>query len=193
MAGLTQQPAAKDGHTKGRLLAAGIALLTLFAVWFALCLRYVAFPNVDPYERVDAVYVIGPAEGRIEQARELANRYDAEALMVTVTVDTNTGIVYEKNFCELQDGYEVICVKPDPYTTQGEAQQLAANVAERGWGKVAVLTGTTHISRARLWMERYVDVELLMWEAPEARSLLEWANAFVYQSAAWAKAMLPGR
>jgi len=107
-------------------------------------------------------------------------------------VNEKTGEVYEKDFCDKQAGYEVICLNPDPYTTQGEAEELAAYAEEQGWDTVAVLTGTPHISRARLWTERYVRADVVMWETDEVMSLTGWAYAFVYQSGAWAKAIVIG-
>lgn len=168
------------------------ALAALFAVWLGLCLRYVAFPTVDPYRDIDGIYVLGPAETRIDLGRRLAEEYDAKALLVTVSVDPRTGAVYEKGFCDEQPDYEVICLIPSPYTTQGEAQELARYAQANNWGTVAVLTGTPHISRARLWMNRYVQADVVMWEAPLNRSPFDWAYSFVYQSGAWIKAMIQG-
>ena len=183
----------RGGRGKRRWpLAVGGTVLLLIVIWAGLCWRYVAHPTVDPYQSVDAIYVLGPAETRIDLGRELAAEYGAESLLVTVSVNEKTGEVYEKDFCDKQAGYEVICLNPDPYTTQGEAEELAAYAEERGWDTVAVLTGTPHISRARLWTERYVQADVVMWETDEVMSLTDWAYAFVYQSGAWAKAIVIG-
>ena len=179
------------GKRRWPLIVGGTVLL-LIVIWLGLCWRYVAHPTVDPFQSIDAIYVLGPAEGRIDLGRELAAEYGAESLLVTVSVNEKTGEVYEKDFCDKQAGYEVICLNPDPYTTQGEAEELAAYAVEQGWDTVAVLTGTPHISRARLWTERYVQADVVMWETDEVMSLTDWAYAFVYQSGAWAKAIVIG-
>lgn len=180
-------PNAKRPHRRWPWVIGILGLIS--ALWLGLCIRYVAHPDVDPYQDVDAVFILGPAEYRLGLGRELAALYASDALIVTVTVDETTGAVYEKNFCDPQP-IEVICVRPDPYTTQGEAIELARLVDERGWDTVAVLTGRPHVSRARLWMERYVQAEVLMWETELDRSWTSWLDSFVYQSAALVKALL---
>lgn len=49
---------------------------------------------------------------------------------------------------------EVRCVTPVPFTTSGEGRTLLGSAADAGWGRVAVVTSTYHLSRARVLVER---------------------------------------
>ncbi len=49
---------------------------------------------------------------------------------------------------------EVLCPRPDPQRTAGEATMVARLAAERGWRRVVVVTSDFHALRSRLWFER---------------------------------------
>ncbi len=51
-------------------------------------------------------------------------------------------------------GVEVLCPRPDPQRTAGEATMVARLAAERGWRRVVVVTSDFHALRSRLWFER---------------------------------------
>jgi uncharacterized SAM-binding protein YcdF (DUF218 family) len=59
------------------------------------------------------------------------------------------------------DGFRVVCFHPDPYSTQGEARGVARLARESRWRRVALVTSTSHVHRARLLFERCLsgDVE----------------------------------
>lgn len=176
-----------DTRTRLRLVVALSALgLALLAVGI-LATSLVTRPRIDAIQPVDAVYVIGPAEYRMEYARQLMADDVAPTLLVTVSVNPVTGEVYTKDFCDPAD-WEVICLQPEPYTTAGEAGELARLAAERGWDHVAVVTETAHVARTRLWMERCVPARVSVWASPETRTPRQWVWAIAYQSGAWAKA-----
>ncbi len=162
----------------GGMLASGVVAIVL-----------ITRPRVDPVRPVDALYVIGPAEGRIADARRLMAEGAARTLVVTVTVDPKTDEVYTKDFCDPAP-WEVICVRPDPYTTRGEAAALARLARERGWTHAAVLTQPSHVSRARMWMTRCVPIPVDLWASSEHLGLWGWVKAIAYQSAAWVKAQV---
>lgn len=167
------------------LTVLGVVLLGCVAVATVLVLH----PRIDPVAPVDALYVIGPADKRIAEARQLMAAGAAQTLIVTVSVDPKTGEVYTKDFCDPQP-YEVICVQPDPYTTRGEAGVLARLAKEHGWSRVAVMTETSHVARTRMWMDRCVPVPVSVWASAERRTPLSWVGAIAYQSGAWAKAQV---
>ncbi|WOQ16413.1 hypothetical protein [Raineyella sp. W15-4] len=163
----------------------GVVLLGCAVVATVLVVR----PRVDPVQPVDALYVIGPAEGRIAEARQLMAAGEARTLIVTVSVNPKTGEVYTKDFCD-PASWEVICVQPDPYATRGEAGVLARLVKEHGWSRVAVMTETSHVSRTRMWMDRCVPASVSVWPSDERRTPISWVGAIAYQSAAWVKAQV---
>ncbi|MDO5683854.1 MAG: hypothetical protein Q4G46_13635 [Propionibacteriaceae bacterium] len=51
-------------------------------------------------------------------------------------------------------GHRVICARPLPATTQGEAMQLPVMMQEHGWTSVTVATWRAHIPRSRTLFER---------------------------------------
>jgi hypothetical protein len=53
--------------------------------------------------------------------------------------------------------YKVICFHPDPYSTRGEAEQIARLVNRHRWRSVVVVTSTFHVTRARMLVKRCVD------------------------------------
>lgn len=170
-----------------------LAALTLacLVAWVSVCVDVLAHPQTDPVEQVDAVYVIGPVETRIGETLALMDTGVAPVLLATTSVD-RFGRTYATEHCGTSTAtYRVECVLPDPYTTQGEAQLLGEQVAKHGWTRVAVLTSTPHLARTRLLMERCTDAEVLMWPVGDGPGGVGgWAQAFVYQSAAWVKTQL---
>lgn len=172
------------------LLAGTVA--AALVTWLAVCVDTVATPRVDPHGRVDAVYVLGPAETRIPAALDLMDQGLAPVLLATTSLRPD-GSSYATSHCGTVGAtYRVGCVVPEPYTTRGEARVLGEQVAEHGWRRVAVLTSTAHAARARMLVERCTDAEVLMWTLQDRPDpgVVAWAEAFVYQSAAWVKAQV---
>lgn len=167
--------------------ATALAMLTTGG-WLALCSRYIANPRVDPIQPVDAVYVLGPALDKMEVARSAVNASDARTMVITVPADDD--LLQQQLGCGGAQDYEILCVTPDPVTTQGESATLAELVRERGWTKVAVVTYTSHISRSRMLMERCVPAQVVMWERPDPTSRRLRMYRFAYETGAWAKAQV---
>ena len=165
-----------------------VALVTLVVAWAVLCTVLVAHPHVDAPARVDAVLVLGPPDedGRLQVAEQMA----ARGLTSTVVVSVNNR--YQKtavNFCrQPPHGIAVYCFTPDPGTTRGEAEHLRQLVRQHGWTRVAVVTSTYHVSRARMIVQRCFGGTLLMVPARASHSVADWAFQYVYQSAGWIKA-----
>lgn len=176
---------------RGLLGVLGAVLLIALVAWACVCVRVVGHPQVDARQKVDAVYVIGPVETRIDQVLRTMDTGVAPLLVATTSIDGRTGQPYATDHCGLRTGrYEVECVVPEPYTTRGEARVLGRLVRERGWDRVAVVTSTPHAARTRMLMERCTDAEVLVWTVEEERGPVGWVQASVYQSAAWVKAQL---
>jgi hypothetical protein len=159
--------------------------------WVAVCVDVLVHPEVDAMGPVDAVYVIGPVETRIEEALAIMGGGVAPVLLATTSVNQETGQSYATAHCGLvTQTYRVECVLPEPYTTRGEARVLGEHTAYQGWDRVAVLTSTPHAARTRLLMERCTDADVLLWTVEDQRGAGAWLDAFVYQSAAWVKTQL---
>ncbi|OLT22778.1 hypothetical protein BJF81_12850 [Ornithinimicrobium sp. CNJ-824] len=133
-------------------------VLAALVTWVAVSLDVVVDPRVDEVAPVDAAYVIGPVETRIEEALAVMDTGVAPVLLATTSVNADTGEHYATDHCRLRTAtYRVECVLPEPYTTRGEARVLGARVAEHGWDRVAVMTSTPHAARTRMLMERCTD------------------------------------
>mgnify|MGYP000509975923 CR=1 FL=1 len=61
----------------------------------------------------------------------------------------------------------ILCPRPDPYSTRGEAQLAARLARERGWESLAVVTSRFHLFRARRLFERCLDAELALVPSPQ--------------------------
>jgi uncharacterized SAM-binding protein YcdF (DUF218 family) len=68
--------------------------------------------------------------------------------------------------------FRVLCFRPDPYSTRGEARAVARMAAVRGWRSVVVVTSTYHVTRARLLFDRCVDARVRVTGATYRRSLI---------------------
>lgn len=158
-------------------------------VWFVVGLRYIVHPRVDDVVPVDALYVLGPSWERMPQALRLAESGVTDTIITTTTISWD-GVAVEEEYCDGQGDTEVVCVLPDPYTTRGEALVLDRMAREEGWDRVAVLTMTSHVSRARLWMDRCVGVPAEVWEYEQSQGPGEWVYQFLYQTGAWVKAQV---
>ncbi len=82
----------------------------------------------------------------------------------------------------------VLCAKPDPFTTRGEARWLEQQMHDQGWDSAAVVTFTPHISRARMIMDRCDTGGVAMVDVGEPLAPWFWAYHFGYQTAGFAKA-----
>ncbi|KUG52052.1 hypothetical protein AVL61_06740 [Kocuria rosea subsp. polaris] len=182
------------------------ALVTVLALGLAwLIAGWVVFqhPRTDAPSRSDALLVLGPPDRtRMAEALRLMDAGMAPVLVVanpgTRDLGDASGRVYYARAAQTcaEDGgrdYEVICFRPDPSTTQGEAMELRALSEQRGWDHVSVLTYRQHVARSRLLLERCFAgrLDVLSFDYPDVpRGPL---REFAYQSGGYVKAWLtPG-
>jgi hypothetical protein len=148
------------------------------------------FPSVDDPKDVDAVFVIGPPTfDRIRMARELIDEGRTDTLVVSVA-DPDSDESYVQKICDVDQADRVICLRPDPYTTQGEARALRDLAEANGWSSAAVITATPHVTRSRLIFERCFPGELSLLASRGPRDFLGWVDQYVYQSGAFIKAWI---
>jgi uncharacterized SAM-binding protein YcdF (DUF218 family) len=132
-----------------------IRLLALAALaWLALCALLFVWPREDDPERADAVVVLsGGRKFRLEKGLELVR--DGVSDTLVISDGRAEGWPEANRLCEEgADGFRVVCFKPDPYSTQGEAEGVARLARERGWRSVAVVTSRFHVFRSRMLFER---------------------------------------
>ena len=171
-------------HVRAALLGS-LAALALFVV---AGLPIYVFPQVDEPAKVDVIYVLGLAtETRMALADGMLEAGLSETLMIS-TPDPE-----EDPLCEPRSDVRVYCLTPEPFTTQGEAQDLATMAADHDWNSALVITFTPHIDRARMLIKRCYTGELRVVEDDAAISIGYWGYQYLYQTGAFIKAALtPG-
>lgn len=129
-------------------------LVLAVALWLALCAYLFVWPREDDPRRVDAVVVLaGGRSARLEKGLELVRRGVSD--MLVISDGRAEGWVRANRLCANgADSFRVLCFKPDPYSTQGEAEAIARLGRRNGWRSVAVVTSTFHVFRARMLFER---------------------------------------
>jgi uncharacterized SAM-binding protein YcdF (DUF218 family) len=105
-----------------------------------------------PDMSADAIVVLGGRPNRLPVGLRLLREGEGRVLIVF----NATGHGDEEH----------LYVRPDPYTTRGEARAVAKLAREHGWRSIVVVTSTYHVPRARLIFRRAFDGELRMASAP---------------------------
>ena len=100
----------------------------------------------------DAIVVLGGRANRLPVALRLWRDGVAPTLVVFNATAAGEG--------------EHLYLRPDPYTTRGEARATARLARDRGWRSIVVVTSSYHAPRARLIFRRAFDGEVRMATAP---------------------------
>lgn len=159
---------------------------------------YVLFANakVDELQRVDAIIVLGGEhDGREQYALNLARA--GWAPTVVLSNPYRAGDPVMARACRESPDIEVICERPDPMTTRGEAILMRRLAQARGWSNIMVISWRYHLPRARLVFRQCFSAEpgaAVMVAVPRRYhlSLLGWEYIFTYQWAGLAKAVVQG-
>ena len=159
---------------------------------------YFAFANakVDQLEHADAIIVLGGEhDGREDYGLQLAR--EGWAPTVVLSDPYLDGDPVMKRVCRSPEDVEVICFKPDPSTTRGEAEEMRRLADERSWRKIIVISWRYHLPRARLVFQQCFSDRpeaAVMVDVPRRYrySLLGWEFIFAYQWGGLAKAAIQG-
>lgn len=142
-----------------RILTAFLALL-IVAVG-AVDVRLFVVPTSDKPGPTDAIVVLGGDTYliRLRAAARLARQYPGTPLVVSTP---------GHNPCPrfVRGAAEILCFRPDPSTTQGEARAATELAAEHGWTSMTVVTTADQVWRARLRFARCWTGELHVVQAP---------------------------
>ncbi|MFI7580471.1 YdcF family protein [Kocuria sp. M1N1S27] len=187
------------------VIRALVPVLALGLVWLIAGWAVFQHPRTDAPAPSDALLVLGPPDRtRMAEALRLVDAGVAPVLVVANPGAEDSGEASGRTYyaraaqtCAEGPGgdrdYEVICFRPDPSTTQGEAMELRALSEQRGWEHVSVLTYRQHVARARLLLGRCYpgELDVLSFDYPAVpRGHL---REFAYQSGGFVKAWLtPG-
>jgi DUF218 domain len=162
----------------GRLLAGGVVVAVLAGLWGIAAGVLVQAPT-DPVQPADALVVFAGGRGeRLSKAVALLQQGAAPVLVISNGRDPRWPAA--NRLCASRQRFEVVCPRPDPDTTRGEARMVRDLAARRGWRSVVVVTSTYHARRARLLLGRCFDGELqVAAAAPRECWFRTWARANV--------------
>jgi uncharacterized SAM-binding protein YcdF (DUF218 family) len=155
-------------------------LLGLFLVFVAATIPLIVFPARNVPRHVDAIVVLGGSGARIDKGLALARSGYASTLLLSVS---------QTKACPWNTpGVRVICFRPKPFTTQGEARYIAGAVKQYQWKHLIVVMSTDQTTRARLRIKRCtaVDVEYVS----TGTALWRWPRSIAYEWAALGKALV---
>lgn len=185
----TQAPAPTR---KKRLLRPVAVIATLASFWAVAGIFLYVAPPADQPKHADVLFVLGPPDDRISYAEQLMHRGYAHTLAVSSPIGQDGR--FEAAICGAQRSYRIICFKPDPFTTQGEARALKNLSNQYGWKSANVLTAQFHVTRARVIVNRCYAGDLRMVADRTGLPLISltdpsysWAYQYLYQTAAFVK------
>jgi uncharacterized SAM-binding protein YcdF (DUF218 family) len=136
----------------------------------AVEVRFVLDPAEQNPRHADAVVVLSGDHLRLGKALELMTRRVAPTLVISD--GRARGWRQANRLCRGRARFRVVCFRPDPYSTRGEARAIARMAATRGWRSVLVVTSTYHVTRARLLFDRCVHGRVPVTGSTYRRSLI---------------------
>lgn len=129
--------------------------------------------------------VLSGSKKRLPVALELMRREVAPTLVISYGLEQRN--LRARRVCSTPQAFAVLCPKPDPFSTRGEAELIARLASEHRWSSVVVVTSRFHLLRARLLIERCYGGRLTMVGAPTEAWRLPHLVAFE-----WAKLVRAG-
>jgi uncharacterized SAM-binding protein YcdF (DUF218 family) len=160
-------------------------VLMMVIVFLVSTARLFVWPPSDTPSRVDAIVALGgdPGQQRMKSAIQLAQAGHASIVVISLGGDP-------KVVCPRKPkGAEVICFRPNPVNTRGEAEFVAGLAARRHWHRIIVIPDRTQTTRARLLFKRCTRINLEMVPVQESQLVL----GVAYEWGALIKAMVFNR
>ena len=158
------------------LIVALIALASLTVASVPLFILY----DDDEVAKADAVIVLAGQTARLPIALDLVERGAAPVLVISDGLDPQW--TKANRLCRFGDPRRIVCLRPVPYSTRGEARLAARLARDRGWDSLVVVTSRFHLLRARRLFERcfhgqlaFVGADSSRWSLPVAIAL-EWTK-----------------
>lgn len=154
-------------------------------------------PHADPLTKADAIVVLGGEnDGRLQYGLELAHQGYARTVVLSNSYDGDpqASADFRAACASGTAAITVVCFKPDPYTTRGEAMFAARLAKERNWSHVIVVSWNFHMVRARYIFDQCFGGTVTMAPVPRSYdySLQRWFVTYTYQYLALGKALLVG-
>jgi uncharacterized SAM-binding protein YcdF (DUF218 family) len=178
---------------------AGIGSVPLALLLIMGVSGFVVFNNAatDPLQPADAVVVLGGEhDGREDYAISLARSGLAHTVLISNPYADWDPLM--RRVCAASDNrVEVICLRPFPMTTRGEAEMARRLADQRSWAKIIVVTWKFHVPRARLVFRQCFspDPGAVIVQAVPRRydySVVRWEWVYAYQYSGLVKALALG-
>jgi uncharacterized SAM-binding protein YcdF (DUF218 family) len=130
-----------------------IVVAFLVLAWLAWSAVLFVWPRENEPGQADAVIVLsGARDPRLAKGLELMRAGVAPTLVIS---DGKAKGWSEGNrLCDGQARFAVVCFRPKPYSTRGEAEDFARLATRRGWRSVVVVTSRYHVTRSRVLFRR---------------------------------------
>ena len=130
-----------------------VVFMVLVLVFLAASVYLFVFPHLDRVTHADAVVVLsGGKTDRLPKGLSLMQRGVAPTLVIS---DGHAPDYPEANrLCRGGQPFKVVCFKPNPYSTRGEAEGMANLAREHRWRSLVVVTSRYHVFRARILFRR---------------------------------------
>jgi uncharacterized SAM-binding protein YcdF (DUF218 family) len=154
----------------GLLVSAGVVL-----GWVAGGAVLFVWAPQDSPSHADAVVVLAGGKGpRLAEGLRLMRRGVAHVLVISDGWDP--AWPEANRLCAGRpEPFRVICFRPTPYDTRGEARGFTRLASARGWSSVIVVSSRYHVVRAKILFERCyhgrvqaVGTPFSAWHAPSA-------------------------
>lgn len=177
------------------------AVVTTVAVLVAAVGAYGTFvlmrtPN-DPVKKADAVVVLGGEhDGREDFGVKLATKLHASTVVLSNPYGPKDKVM--KRLCDtIQGDVQVICEKPEPSTTRGEAMFTDRLAAEHHWRRIVVISWRYHLIRARFIFDQCAagsGASFAFVAVPRRypQTVAQFSYIFAYQVGGTLKALIQG-
>jgi uncharacterized SAM-binding protein YcdF (DUF218 family) len=161
-----------------------VAMLLLVAT-----ARLFIWPTTNTVDRADAVVVFDGGSGeRLQKARALMARNTAPTLAISAGKELDQDDA--DGLCGEPQEFEVVCFTPRPDNTRGEARGIAEIARRRRWDRMALVTSTYHVLRARMLVERCYSGRLGVIAASPSSNPFDWVANLAHEWGAVAEAVI---
>jgi uncharacterized SAM-binding protein YcdF (DUF218 family) len=167
--------------TRAKVLVGGVLVVVLVV---AASSRLFVWSPIDAPQHVDAIVALGgdPGQRRAEEAITLARA--GYAPVAVISLGGNPPAECPKGPRRVQ----VMCFRPNPLDTRGEAEYVTRLAARRHWRRLIVVSERSQATRARMLFKRCTTAQVLMVPVDDPLTHLPYDVA--YEWGALAKALL---
>ncbi|MET4540550.1 uncharacterized SAM-binding protein YcdF (DUF218 family) [Arthrobacter bambusae] len=164
------------------VIAAACLLAAL--LWLIAAFQFFYNPPEATPHRTDAIVVLGGmSKERLPVAQKLQRELGIPMLVVSTT--GLAGNAEGDALCDENAGEgdpDLVCFRPSPLNTRGEADALRALIAEHGWTSLTVVTSEYHVMRAGTLIGQCTSAEVQMVGSQPDLSTGAWMDRFVVET-----------